>query len=82
MMEARTGPLKREDATALPGGGRLGVFWRSCKNERRCGRPPYDRLLDNPVLKTDYRSGTGRHERAMVSSEIKVEAVWTPSRPR
>ena len=43
------------DPTELPGGGRLGWFWRDCKILRRCGRPPYDRLLTNPVLRADYR---------------------------
>ena len=23
---------------------------------RRCGRPPYDRLLNNPVLRADYHA--------------------------
>ena len=46
----------RRDSTLLPGGGRLGVFWDNCKHRRTCERPPYDRLLTNPVLRADYRS--------------------------
>ena len=38
----------------LPGGVAIGNFWRYCKRLKRCGRPPYDRLLNNPVLRTDY----------------------------
>ena len=43
------------DQAELPGGGKLGLFWNNCKHNRMCGRPPYDRLLDNPVLRADYR---------------------------
>ena len=49
-------PPKRRDETPLWGGGpRDGIFWRDCKRRRRCVRPPYDRLLDNPELRVDYR---------------------------
>ena len=54
-MESRERPPKQDDTTGLPGGGKLGWFWGNCKNERKCGRSPYDRLLTNPVLKADYR---------------------------
>ena len=40
----------------LEGGSRLGNFWDHCKSERRCSKPPYDRLLTNPVLRADYHS--------------------------
>ena len=43
------------DRAKLPGGGKIGYFWAHCKSERKCGRPPYDRLLTNPVLRADYR---------------------------
>ena len=42
------------DQTLLPGGGKLGEFWKKCKSEKRCERTPYDRLLTNPLLKADY----------------------------
>ena len=46
----------QRDPAELPGGSKLGVFWDNCKSKRKCERAPYDRLLTNPVLKTDYRS--------------------------
>ncbi len=48
-------PPKHKNPTVLDGGARLGRFWAHCKWERRCTKPPYDRLLTNPVLKADYR---------------------------
>ena len=63
-MEGRAKAPKRRDDTRLPAGGPMvGMFWHHCKSqrkesenrERRCGKPPYDRLLDNPVLRADYR---------------------------
>ena len=47
--------MQRDQTEQLPGGTKLGIFWMGCKNNRRCGRPPYDRLLTNPVLRADYR---------------------------
>ena len=47
---------KKRDTTPLPGGGTLGWFWEGCKRGSRCGRPPYDRLLANRVLRADYRA--------------------------
>ena len=55
LMEGRQKTPKSDDTTKLPGGVRLGRFWAGCKFNRRCGRPPYDQLLVNPVLKTNYR---------------------------
>ena len=54
-MEGRAKAPKCSDTTELPGGGKLGIFWKECKSRRRCGRPPYDRLLTNPALRADYR---------------------------
>ena len=48
-------PISR-GTVLLPGGGKLGLFWRNCKRWMKCGRPPYDRLLTNPVLRADYRA--------------------------
>ena len=54
-MEGRARPPKRGDKTRLPGGGPMvGPFWDKCRSQRKCTRPPYDRLLSNPVLKADY----------------------------
>ncbi len=44
------------DPTVLEGVTRLGMFWNCCQTTKRCTKPPYDRLLTNPVLKADYRS--------------------------
>ena len=41
-------------------------FWSNCNLKRRCSDVPYNRLLTNPVLKTDYMTlyrTTSRHER-------------------
>ena len=68
-MEGRAKAPKCSDTTELPGGGKLGIFWKECKSRRRCGRPPYDRLLTNPVLKADYRthrSGTRGYRSALL----------------
>ncbi len=60
-MADRQTPPKHRDTAELPGLGdvRVGLFWVRCKTERRCGRPPYDRLLNNPVLRADYRTRHG-----------------------
>ena len=48
--------LHETEQERLPGGGpKVGTFWMHCKGGRRCRRPPYDRLLANPVLRADYR---------------------------
>ena len=78
-MGTREGAPKRQETADLPGGSNTGNFWHDCKMLKRCGRPPYDRLLANPILRADYRT-TARHERTMVrpkavNPEIKVRAV-------
>ena len=57
LMEAREKAPKQRDTTELPDGTKLGLFWMDCKHKSKCGRPPYDRLLTNPVLRADYRTG-------------------------
>ena len=85
MMEGREEAPKRRDTTELPGWGTLGNFWKKCKGERKCGRPPYDRLLGNSVLRTDYRTTKDRYEKAIAKSkmnadpETKVQAVRAQS---
>ena len=56
LMKNRDAVPKYDDRTELPGGTKLGIFWKDCKSPRRCERPPYGRLLINPVLKADYRA--------------------------
>ena len=56
LMECRKQAPKFHDATKLPDVSKLGRFWADCKSLRRCGRPPYDRLLTNPFLRADYRN--------------------------
>ena len=70
LMEGRERAPRQCDPTELPGGGKLGWFWSHCKRGSRCGRPPYDRLLTNPVLRADYR-GIRRHECGSVAVRIK-----------
>ena len=55
-MEGREKAPTARDITKLPGGGKLGLFWHSCKTKRKCNRPPFDRLLMNPVLRADCRA--------------------------
>ena len=55
LMRDRTHPPRSRDTTILDGGTKLGPFWSDCKRKKRCTRPPYDRLLANPVLRADYR---------------------------
>ena len=54
-MEGRKKAPKSLDPTELPGGSKLGKFWNNSKSEKRCGRPTYELLLTNPVLRADYR---------------------------
>ena len=56
LMQGRIVVPKKRDPAELPGGSRIGLYWVECKRRRRCGRPPYDRLLTHPVLRADYRS--------------------------
>ena len=58
LMEGRNMTPKFFDTTELPGGAKLGLFWNNCKRLRRCGRPPYDRLLTNLMLRENYRTTT------------------------
>ena len=80
-MEGRGRAPKHRNTTKLPDGTELGRFWSDCKVKRRCGRPPYDRLLVNPVLRADYRSNTAWYERTIakakrsVAPETKVQTV-------
>ena len=60
-MEGREEPPKQNDITKLTGGAKLGRFWDNCKSCKRCSKPPYNQLLTNPVLRTNYRA-TRRHE--------------------
>ena len=62
MMEGRRKAPNTRDTTELPGGSKLGRFWVRCRHERSCGKPPYDRLLNNLVLRADYRSQTATRE--------------------
>ena len=55
LMKGRNAAPTHRDTAPLPGGGKLGKFWLHCKGRRNCGRPPYDGLLTNPVLRVDYR---------------------------
>jgi hypothetical protein len=32
----------------------VGSFWNDCKKDNRCVKPPYDKLLENLILKDDY----------------------------
>ena len=63
-MTGRAEPPKQkiERARLLGGGPKVGTFWMDCKNRRKCGRPPYDRLLAHPVLRADYRNSTATRE--------------------
>ena len=54
LMRDRTYPPRFMDVTVLESGTKLGFFWSDCKSERRCGRPPYNGLLNNLVLRADY----------------------------
>ena len=54
-MERQAQPPKCREQTILDGGAKLGVFWSNCKRRKRCARSPYDQLLSNPILRTDYR---------------------------
>ena len=83
-MEGRGTPPKKRDTAELSSGAQVGSFWMHCKAMaiRRCGTPPYDRLLANAVLRADYRITAQRHERVTteprrkaVSSKIKVPLV-------
>ena len=57
-VEKRTTAPRQRETARLSSGTKLGFFWDDCKRARRCSRPPYDWLLSNPVLKTDYRNIT------------------------
>jgi hypothetical protein len=35
-------------------GSLVSGFWTDCKSYKRCAKTPFDRLLSNMVLKTDY----------------------------
>ena len=61
-MRDQAHPPTQSNPTILEGGARLGMFWTHCKHRNKCTSAPYDRLLTNPVLKTDYRT-TSWHER-------------------
>ena len=67
------------DARRLPGGGKVGRFWHSSKSERRCERPPYDRLLNNPVLRDDYHLHKATQE---CGSEAQLPYAYTKGNSR
>ncbi len=74
-MEGRKRTPKGSESTKLSGGTKVGQFWQNCKWRRLCGRPPYDRLLNNPVLGADYQNAAAGPRRTMVSPEAKVRAA-------
>ena len=55
-MAYRQKPPRYRDNAELPGLGKVnvGAFWHDCKCKGMFRRPPYDRLLGNPVLRADY----------------------------
>ena len=57
-MRDRTHPPKRSNQMILDGGARIGGFWKNFKTRKRCAVPPYDWLLTNPVLKSDYNASS------------------------
>ena len=58
-MKNRTQTPSSRDQTMLEGGARLGRFWLACKNRKRCTKVPYNLLLTNRVLKTDFNLMSG-----------------------
>ena len=54
-MRGQTHPPKKVNQTILDGGTKLGIFWNHCKRtKKKWTKPPYDRLLTNPVFKAHY----------------------------
>ena len=76
-MRHRTQPPNARDATILDGGTRIGNFWDHCKSRKKCMKAPYNHLLVNPVLRTDYRA-IQLHERGSAADRINQNTV--PSR--
>ena len=78
LMKGRATVPKHIDPTVLPGGGKLGRFWTNCKIRKACENVPCDRLLSNPLLKIDYRTGVNyswRHEKPKPSLRVRVDFV-------
>jgi hypothetical protein len=75
-MESSEHPPKQQNSDLLPGGGKLGTYWKNCKNNRRCGRAPHNRLLVNPILRADYERTINRQPSAVICG-MKVDALRT-----
>jgi predicted glycosyl hydrolase (DUF1957 family) len=41
----------------------MGTFWNNCKSNLRCDKSPYDKLLENPVLKNEYEKTLEKKEK-------------------
>ena len=65
-------PLKKTvlqcDKAKFKDGTFIGSFWNTCKKRKSCANHPYSRLLENPVLKSDY-------ENFLKNKEIKKNFV-------
>ena len=80
-MQGKDRAPRQSDPTVLSGGSKLGIFWKDCKNTRRCGRPPYDRLLSNPVLDIAFRLPEGGGS-TVIEAELGAELIKILQRPR
>ena len=80
LMRDRPHPPTVRDQTILDGGIRLGKFWINCKSQKRCAKPPYDRLLTNPVLRADYRT-TQQHNRVSAADRTQKNVDHLRAQP-
>jgi superfamily II DNA or RNA helicase len=53
-IKSRDAHPPQNNTLLFPDGDCMGKFWNICKNGLRCDKSPYDKLLENPVLKKDY----------------------------
>ena len=72
---------KSNDQTMLEDGARLGCFWSRCKYRKKCMKPPYDRLLTNPVLRADYRCSVSVTRGPWIRGLGRMWITYGPSCP-
>jgi hypothetical protein len=59
LMKDRNAPPPKNKTLLFSDDVCMGQFWNNCKSFLKCVKSPYDKLLENPVLKKEYENYLG-----------------------
>jgi uncharacterized short protein YbdD (DUF466 family) len=72
LMKTRDAPPPNNKTLLFSDGRLMGSFWDNCKSNLKCDKAPHDKLLENPVLKTDYEKNK---DKVKLTIEEKVNEL-------